>query len=278
MERTFTAKRSHLGINFEKVLKAFLKAVKDEVEENSWAIYKLLKVIAVIEIITALTVFAYDVYQSIMYQEPKVYDLGQRLSVEEQMYLDIQAMELPQETEIQVLELTTEIELVLETLATELIPYYIPTEEERRWAYFVAFSEAGIEDALGQTLVTNVAINRAIEKGVTLDKVYTEKGQYSSVVNGVPSIMQNGKWIPVTEDMISDELKAAVDAAFEKDYTVQFLKAVAEDKGLDASYYEGGALFFYNPDAISDHQASLRANIKVAFKYGRHIFYRVWDM
>lgn len=102
--------------------------------------------------------------------------------------------------------------------------YYIPTTEELQWAYLMAAAVAGDEEALIQTMVTNVDINRAKAEGISLVDVFTAPNHFSGVHNGVPSICtvdEDGKvlWTPVTEDMLTDELKEAVDAAFMKDYT-----------------------------------------------------------
>lgn len=161
--------------------------------------------------------------------------------------------------------------------------YYNPTDEEREMAYKLAFAEAGIEESFGQTLVINVAINNMKDKGLSnLIEEITSPGRYSSVRNGVPSIRVRREdgikvWTPVTDDMLSDELKEAVDLAFERDYSEDLLKEVAEEMGLDSSYYEEGALYFYAPKAISEEAKKNRSNIKVDFQYGRHVFYRVWD-
>jgi len=161
--------------------------------------------------------------------------------------------------------------------------YYNPTDEEREMAYKLAFSEAGIEESFGQTLVINVAINNMMDKGYSsIIEEFISSGRYSSVINGVPSIQvkrEDGTkvWTPVTDDMLSDELKEAVNLAFERDYSEDLLKEVAEEMGLDSSYYEGGALYFYAPKAISEEAKKSRSNIKVDFQYGRHVFYRIWD-
>lgn len=155
--------------------------------------------------------------------------------------------------------------------------YYSPTEEERQWMYKLVYAEAGIEDALGQIYVANVVINRAILYDIDLIEVSLQDGQFSCIHNGVPCVYRNEKWIPVTDDMISDELKTAVDSAFEKDYTEELLQEIAQQKNLGEKYYEGGALFFYNPRAISDDASNSRSKIKVLFQHGGHNFYRFWD-
>lgn len=243
------------------------------IEDNSERILRVLKFIAMLVIVIAAVVLGCGEVNIAnlenLYPTTEENLMQQRISVEEQARQYIQSLELPEEVYEDVA-----------VLAEEIIPYYNPTDEERQMAYLVAKSEAGIEDSFGQTLVINVAINNMKASGRSnLIEEFNASGRYSSVKNGVPSIYikAEDKWIPVTEDMLSDELKAAVDRAFEKDYTEELLKEVAEEKGLDETYYEDGALYFYNPNAVSDYQASLRANIKVFFQYGRHVFYRVWD-
>lgn len=247
---------------------------RQELEEYLFAV---LKCIAIVELIVAIVVLTWGNINLKNLEEsyPSIgIIMEERMSLKEQERLYIQSLELPEETyEENQFEAQEDVVLV-----DTNIGYYNPTEEERYWAERIAKSEAGIEDAFGQTLVINVAINNMRASGYSnLIEEFTASGRYSSVINGVPCIKDNGKWIPVTEDMLSDSLKAAVDAAFEKDYTEALLKEVAEVKGLGETYYEGGALYFYNPNAVSDYQASLRANIKVTFQHGRHVFYRVWN-
>lgn len=236
---------------------------------------KTLKVSAIIVVIVAIIVIVvvgigdYNIAKVERdYEASRHPVLGERLSVKEQMRLYIDALEVPEEDEIE----ETDTEEAVE-------PYYNPTEEERNWACLMAKAEAGTEDSFGMTLETNVAVNRAIETGKNLIDVYTEDGQYSSIHNGVPHLRivhEDGsiEWILVTEDMITDEIREAVDKAFEKDYTEELLKEEAISGGLDSSYYEGGALFFYNPYAISEEREKERAGIKVAFQHGNHRFYR----
>lgn len=94
--------------------------------------------------------------------------------------------------------------------------YYSPTPEELQWAYLVAAAQTGDEEPIIQTMGTNVAINIAKAEGISLIDVFTAPNRFSGVHNGIPTL-PNGE--PVTEDMLTDELKKAVDAAFLHDYT-----------------------------------------------------------
>lgn len=160
---------------------------------------------------------------------------------------------------------------------------YVPSEEEREFAYKIAFAEAGREDSMGQTLVINAAINnmRAREFSNLIEE-FNEKGRYSCVIEGKVYIIykdKSGNQVQklVTDDYITEELKEAVDRAFDKDYTEELLREAAERKGLNSpKYYEGGALYFYNPKGLSEERARERENIEVTFTHGRHVFYRYW--
>lgn len=204
-----------------------------------------------------------DFWKGKMQEYIKAFELSEEISVSESI------KEIEKQSNISIVELIVKL-------------YYYPTEEERLWAYLMAVAEAGLESQFGQTLVTNVAINRAIQSGGNLIDVFTKDGQYSSIHNGVPHICikhEDGstEWILITEDMITDEVKEAVDRAFKKDYTEELLKEEAIKKGLSPSYYEGGALYFHNPKAISQEQSDSRANIKVSFQFENHVFYRIWN-
>lgn len=222
--------------------------------------------------------------EEIYEESPQVMLEETREFIKEQLQEYIKAHELSLSEEISISEFIKEMaeQSNISIVHPVIKLYYHPTEEERLWAYLMAVAEAGLEDAFGQTLAINVAINRAIETGDSLIEVFTAPGQFSSIHNGVPHLRivhedETIEWILVTEDMITDEIREAVDRAFRKDYTEELLKEEAIRKGLDSSYYEGGALYFYNPNAISQEQADSRSNVKVSFQCGNHGFYRRWD-
>lgn len=101
---------------------------------------------------------------------------------------------------------------------------YYPSDEERQLAYLMAYAQTHDEEPIIQTMGTNVAINIAKEEGMNLIDVFTFPNLFSGMCDGVPSIIntnEDGKleWIPVTDDMLTDELKEAVDLAFEQDFT-----------------------------------------------------------
>lgn len=164
--------------------------------------------------------------------------------------------------------------------------YYEPTQEERQWAYKMAYAEAGLEGEMGQTLVINVAINHMKAMGYTnLIEEFTSKGRYSCIENGIPCIpISATEKRPVVEEDLTESLKEAVDRAFVRDFTEQLLKESMLEKDvtfiMDEKYYEGGACYFYNPKAVSDYQNRQRNEnkIPVSVKYGNHIFYRYWEL
>lgn len=181
---------------------------------------------------------------------------------------------LVEETKVTTLKKVTEEE-IMSIPEIKVGNNYNPTEEERNFAYRVAWGEAGIEGSMGQILVINAAINHMKEKGYSnLTEEFEAAGRFSCVINGQ---VYNCEKIVNVED-VPQEVKDAVDSAFENDYTEELLKKQAESLGItDEKYWKGGATYFYNPKACSEHQNSLRENIKVKFQYGHHIFYRYWD-
>lgn len=155
---------------------------------------------------------------------------------------------------------------------------YQPSEKERLWAYRVAYAEARGEGTLGQILVVNVAINNMRRQGYeNMIKEFTASGRYSSVEDGAVYVGYGKNKRLVEDQEIPEELKEAVDSAFEKDYSEELLKKEAVSKGItDEKYYKGGACYFYNPETISKKQISLREGIEVKYQHGNHIFYRYW--
>ncbi|MCI8832745.1 MAG: cell wall hydrolase [Clostridia bacterium] len=132
--------------------------------------------------------------------------------------------------------------------------YYTPSDEERQFAYLMACAQAHGEESIIQTMVTNVAINRAERDEKNLIDVFTEKNQFSGIHDGVPSIMEKNEdgtatWVPVTEDMLTDELKKAVDLAFEQDFTegaMHYYKIYSNSKDCMPKEFiqEGDWIFF----------------------------------
>lgn len=219
-----------------------------------------------------------------MYEKNHTYKvvIAEKISVEDVVWRYIDSIEIQQlDIDAIVIE-TEEIAIIQEEeeeqkkeieVTTEV--NYIPSDAEREFAYCLAFGEAGIEDSMGQTLVINVAINNMVAQGYSnLIEEFTAIGRYSSVIDG--QVYNCGKIVLL--DDVPQNVKDAVDAAFEYDYTEEMLKEEAEKLGItDPKYWEGGATYFYNPAACSENQNKIRENIKVKFKYGNHIFYRYWD-
>ncbi len=159
--------------------------------------------------------------------------------------------------------------------------YYSMSQEEFETSCKIAVAEAGNQGLMGMVYVINCSINNAKALGITLLEEYNGR-RYSSIVNGEVCIVYYnsiGEQVirPITDDMITDEVRQAVSMAASKDYTEEMLKDVAIAKGYDSSYYEGGARYFYNPNGVSAEQLAKRANISVSFTHNNHVFYRVWD-
>lgn len=198
-------------------------------------------------------------------------------TVEEQIEQYIDSLPVP-ETEILELSIETEIIEKKDSIEQELnitSVNYIPTEEEREYAYKIALAEASTQGNMGQTLVINVAINNMRKNNLkNLIEEFESQGRYSSVKCG--EVYNNGRIVNVSD--VPDDIKQAVEDAFQYDYSEEMLRKEAESLGItDTKYWEGGATYFYNPNACSERQNNLRANIKVKVQYGAHIFYRYWD-
>ena len=101
--------------------------------------------------------------------------------------------------------------------------YYEPTEDELNFLYGMTYAIAGDEEAIIQTMIINVGINRAKIAEQNLIEIFTNQFQLPVIRDGVPyTCVMEGKmvnWVPVTEDMLTDQLKENVDLAFEQDYT-----------------------------------------------------------
>lgn len=170
-------------------------------------------------------------------------------------------------------------ELIIDLQKVDKEYNYYPTDEERQFAYKVAFAEAITEDELGIILVINSAINMTKEcEYSSIIEEFTTAGRYSSVKDGQIYLITNESKRLVTEEDLTQELKDAVDEAFRKDYSEELLKQKMEEVGLnDSKYYEGGSLYFYNPEAVSSSRSNERQFIKVSFQHGNHVFYRYWN-
>lgn len=160
---------------------------------------------------------------------------------------------------------------------------YQPTEEEFLYACKLAFAEAGLEEPIGQTAVIEVALN-AVEAGYASNIIeeFVRYGRYSSVKDGVPQVPGlDGKYRPVRESDLSDELKEAVRKAFKGErVTEKYLKEQAFLQGLtDESYWRGGALYFFNWELISEKAKQERNQeaMPVRVKIGNHTFARYWQ-
>ena len=136
---------------------------------------------------------------------------------------------------------------------------YSYTEEDLRYLEKVICVEARGEGLAGQIIVANTVINRAKQWGGSIHEIITSQGQFASISG-------------VTDSMITDEMRQAAKMAFEVDLTEGVMKAVAGENGFDASYYQGGSLYFFNPEGCSQNELQKRKNI-TGIRYRGHVFY-----
>lgn len=168
------------------------------------------------------------------------------------------------------------------TIAPVLQWRYQPTDEEFLYSCKLAFAEAGAENAIGQTAVIEVALN-SVDYGWadSIIEEFRRPYRYSSVIDGVPQVpAYGGGYRPVTEDDLSEELKEAVRRAFLGErVTEQLLREQAERQGLtDDAYWKGGALYFFNWNAIGQKakEARNQTAMPVRIEIGNHTFARYW--
>ncbi len=136
---------------------------------------------------------------------------------------------------------------------------YSYTEEDLRYLEKVICVEARGEGLAGQIIVANTVINRVKQWGGSIHEIITSQGQFASISG-------------VTDSMITDEMRQAAKMAFEVDLTEGVMKAVAGENGFDASYYQGGSLYFFNPEWCSQNELQKRKNI-TGIRYRGHVFY-----
>ena len=154
-----------------------------------------------------------------------------------------------QVAEVQVAEAQVAEAQVAETQAVEsqagiASSYYNMTLTASEFDFLckLTFSESGNQPDLGQILVANAVLNRAKASGQSVVQVGCASGQFSPVKNGVPCVRRNGKWIPVTDEMLTGQLKSNVRKALEKDYSIELLQEAAMQKGItDPRYWESGS-------------------------------------
>ena len=192
--------------------------------------------------------------------------------VEKEFNVDVQIEENTERVPVK-----TQFFMYIHSLPMPEIPVqeeYVMTEEEL-FALCTAYGEAVGEGIYGQKLVLETIRNRTehYEFPDTLKAVCTDDGQFLAVQNGVPMLGDQ----PVTPENITEEMTETLSEVLAgSDETERLLKEVAEQKGVtDPKYWEGGAVYFSNFDAIED--LSSYEKIQVCVKVGNHTFWRYWD-
>lgn len=140
---------------------------------------------------------------------------------------------------------------------------YIPTKEEFVVLCKVIYAEAWGESFGGKVSAGTALVNRAIQYKTDIITEAKKPSKFASI-NGI------------TESMITDEIREAARWACEMDITEGTLKAIAEMYGYSSSYYEGGAIYFFNPEGCGREALKDRENTR-GFKIGGHIIYKETD-
>ena len=146
----------------------------------------------------------------------------------------------------------------------------------------LAYAEGGSDGEKAMAAVVATTLNRIGSPDFPDDfwAVITKPCAYNSVRDGKIWIMTNDPY-ECTYEMVSDELRHYVwlALAYGYDPTEAKLREVAVENGIeDLNQYVGdGALYFYNPDAVSDYENELRRSIRCETRIGSQIFYTYWD-
>lgn len=151
---------------------------------------------------------------------------------------------------------------------------YSLTDEEYNLLCKLAFAEAMNQGKMGMVYVINCAINSAIYNKRTIRQEINARGRYATVKNGV---IVTGSGRTVTNNDITDEVRDAVSMAAKKDYTYERLKEVADELGLDETYYKGGARYFYAPASTCQSELNRRSRIQVCFREKDVVFFANWN-
>jgi len=125
--------------------------------------------------------------------------------------------------------------------------------------FMLVTAEAENQSRLGQIAVTASFINRCDEEnsllyGIGFEGVFNHPNGFSPVRNGI--VMHRGT--PMTYCRVPDFIKESVLAA------------------LDGHDPTNGALYFYNPDEVSDFATWERSAITQYIMIGNHRFFRYW--
>ncbi len=121
----------------------------------------------------------------------------------------------------------------------------------------VVVVEAGGEPLAGKIIVANSVLNRVRLNQTDVITEVNRKNQFASIAN-------------ISGRKITPEIRRAVDMALDADYTKGVLKAISAEQNH-------GSLWFYSPKYISEAQLRQRKNVKVAVRYGGHVFYGEWN-
>lgn len=154
------------------------------------------------------------------------------------------------------------------------------SDEDKLLLAKAIYAEAGICDIPEQEAVGLTILNRAKQGNCSIYEVLTAQGQFSSVINGKPSMIVSGCIVPIEDEDITSSVWDVVESLCEGRETEaeRLLKEEAKRLGLnEEEYAEGGPLYFYNPDYVSQKQLDARKNVKCSVRVGYQIFYKVWD-
>lgn len=158
------------------------------------------------------------------------------------------------------------------------------SEEDEFFLKSVAYAEAGIDGKEAVKAVMHVLYNRTKAEGFgsSIREVVNKSGAFSSVRGGYVYLVTSEGNILVTQDILPTYVNEAYETFVAEvqagiDPTKELLQEQAYLQGLDdPKFWQDGALYFYNPYAISWNEQNARASIRVQIPIGSQYFYCYW--
>ncbi len=158
------------------------------------------------------------------------------------------------------------------------------SEEDEFFLKSVAYAEAGVDGKEAVKAVMHVLYNRTKAEGFgsSIREVVNKSGAFSSVRGGYVYLVTSEGNILVTQDILPTYVNEAYETFVAEvqagiDPTKELLQEQANLLGFEEpKFWQDGALYFYNPYAISWNEQNARASIRVQIPIGSQYFYCYW--
>lgn len=158
------------------------------------------------------------------------------------------------------------------------------SEEDEFFLKSVAYAEAGVDGKEAVKAVMHVLYNRTKAEGFgsSIREVVNKSGAFSSVRGGYVYLVTSEGNILVTQNILPTYVNEAYETFVAEvqagiDPTKELLQEQANLLGFEEpKFWQDGALYFYNPYAISWNEQNARAGIRVQIPIGTQYFYCYW--